>query len=165
MPAAEPAPSGDPIALLLAGHYPDPETGEHLAAAARSVVIDDSLDGREVDLVAALDAGDHLAVVADEDTYAALGRRVERALATRFAVQRIVLPRAPHADTATVAQLTAALATPIDAIVAVGSGTINDLCKMAAVARGCPQLVFATAPSMNGYTSLSASVTEAGVKR
>jgi len=50
-------------------------------------------------------------------------------------------------------------------VVAVGAGTINDLCKMAALARGCPQLVFATAPSMNGYTSLSASVTEGGVKR
>jgi glycerol-1-phosphate dehydrogenase [NAD(P)+] len=165
MPAAEPGPGGDPIALLLAGHYPDPETGEHLAAAARSVVIDDSLDGREVDLVAALGVGRHLALVADEDTYAALGRRVERALATRFAVQPIVLPHAPHADTATIAQLTAAIAAPTDAIVAVGSGTINDLCKMAAIERGCPQLVFATAPSMNGYTSLSASVTEAGVKR
>jgi glycerol-1-phosphate dehydrogenase [NAD(P)+] len=165
MPAAEPGPAADPIAQLLAGHYHDPETGERLAAAARSVVIDDSLDGREVDLVAALDVGHHIALVADEDTYAALGRRVERALATRFAVQRVVLPHDPHTDTATIAQLTAALATPTDAIVAVGSGTINDLCKMAAIARGCPQLVFATAPSMNGYTSLSASVTEAGVKR
>ena len=172
MPAAEPGPAGtvpdsagDPLALLLAGQYPDPETGEPLAAAARSVVIEDSLDGREADLVAALDVGHHLALVADEDTYAALGHRIERALAARFAVQRIVLPHAPHADTATIAQLTAALATPTDAIVAVGSGTINDLCKMAAMARSCPQLVFATAPSMNGYTSLSASVTESGVKR
>jgi len=50
-------------------------------------------------------------------------------------------------------------------VVAVGSGTINDLCKLAALQRGCPQLVFATAPSMNGYTSLSASITEAGLKR
>ena len=165
MPASDPGPGGDPLALLLAGQYPDPETGELLSAAARSVVIDDSLDGREVDLVAALDVGHHLALVADEDTFPVLGRRVERALATRFAVQRIVLPHAPHADAATVAQLITAIATPVDAIVAVGSGTINDLCKMAAIARGCPQLVFATAPSMNGYTSLSASVTEAGVKR
>jgi glycerol-1-phosphate dehydrogenase [NAD(P)+] len=157
MPVADP---GDPIALLLAGRYPDPETGEPLSAAARSVVIEDSLDGREADLVDALGVGRHLAVVSDDDTFAALGHRVERALASRFTVQRIVLGRAPHADTATVARLTAALAASTDAIVAVGSGTLNDLCKMAALARGCPQLVFATAPSMNGYTSLSASITE-----
>jgi glycerol-1-phosphate dehydrogenase [NAD(P)+] len=157
--------AGDPIALLLAGRYPDPETGELLSAAARSVVIDDSLDGREADLVDALGVGRHVAVVSDDDTHAALGHRVERALAARFHVQRIVLGRAPHADTDTVARLGAALAAATDAIVAVGAGTINDLCKMAALERGCPQLVFATAPSMNGYTSLSASITEGGVKR
>jgi glycerol-1-phosphate dehydrogenase [NAD(P)+] len=165
MPAGEPTAPDDPIALLLAGCYPDPETGERLGAAARAVVIEDSLDGREAELVAALEVGPRLALVADEDTFAAMGGRVERALAARFTVQRIVLPREPHTDTATIARLTAAVDERTDAVVAVGSGTINDLCKMAAIARGCPQLVFATAPSMNGYTSLSASVTEAGVKR
>jgi glycerol-1-phosphate dehydrogenase [NAD(P)+] len=162
MPADDP---GDPIARLLAGQYPDPETGEPLRAASRSVVIEDALDGREADLVEALGVGRRLAVVSDDDTFAALGQRVERALASRFDVQRIVLGRAPHADSATVARLGEALAAHTDAVVAVGSGTINDLCKMAAFERGCPQLVFATAPSMNGYTSLSASITEGGVKR
>jgi glycerol-1-phosphate dehydrogenase [NAD(P)+] len=160
MPAGD-----DPLEQLMAGRYRDPETGELLAAAARSIAIEDSLDGREAELVAALDLGRRLAMVADEDTYAALGQRVERALASRFTVQRIVLGRAPHADTDTLARLSAALDPGIDAVVAVGSGTINDLCKLAALARGCPQLVFATAPSMNGYTSLSASITEAGLKR
>ncbi len=162
MPAGD---RGDPVAQLLAGQYPDPQTGDRLGAAARSVVIEDSLDGREADLVAALDLGPRLAVVADDDTFAALGHRVERALAARFTVQRVVLGRAPHADTATIARLAAAVDERTDAIVAVGSGTLNDLCKMVAVARGCPQVVFATAPSMNGYTSLSASVTEGGLKR
>src|SRR6185295_11866674 len=91
--------------------------------------------------------------------------RVERALAPAFAVQRIVLPHAPHADADTLARLTAGLDHRTQAVVAVGSGTINDLCKLAAIARGCPQVVFATAPSMNGYTSLSASITEGGLKR
>ncbi|HEX2691767.1 MAG TPA: iron-containing alcohol dehydrogenase [Kofleriaceae bacterium] len=162
MPAGD---SGDPIAQLLAGQYPDPQTGEWLSATARSVVIDDSLDGREVDLVAALEPGHHLVVVADQDTYAALGRRVERALASRFSVQRIVLDHAPHADTATIARLGAVLDARTDAVIAVGAGTLNDLCKMVALERGCPQIVFATAPSMNGFTSLSASITEAGIKR
>jgi glycerol-1-phosphate dehydrogenase [NAD(P)+] len=159
-------PAGDgALGQLLAGGYRDPETGEPLAAAARSVVIEDSLEGGEAELVAALDLGRRLAVVADADTHAALGHRVERALASRFTVQRVVLGGAPHADTDTLARLVAALDPGIDAVVAVGSGTINDLCKLAALQRGCPQLVFATAPSMNGYTSLSASITEAGLKR
>jgi glycerol-1-phosphate dehydrogenase [NAD(P)+] len=160
MPAGD-----DPLDQLLAGRYRDLETGELLGAAARAIVIEDSLDGREAELVAALDLGRRLALVADDDTHAALGQRVERALASRFTVQRIVLGRAPHADTDTLARLSAALEPGVDAVIAVGSGTINDLCKLAALARGCPQLVFATAPSMNGYTSLSASITEGGLKR
>src|SRR5439155_5910531 len=111
--------AADALALLLAGQYPDPETGERLAAAARSVVIEDSLDGREADLVAALDLGPRLALVADEDTFVALGARVERALAPRFTVQRIVLGREPHADSATVARLRQALDERTDAVVAV----------------------------------------------
>jgi len=162
MPAGD---AGDPIAQLLAGRYPDPETGELLAAAARSVVIEDSLDGAEVELVTSLGLGRRLAVVADRATFAALGHRVARALGARFEVQRVVLGDEPDADTATITRLAGELDARTDAVVAVGSGTINDLCKMVAVGRGCPQVVFATAPSMNGYTSLSASITEGGIKR
>jgi glycerol-1-phosphate dehydrogenase [NAD(P)+] len=157
-------PATDPIAQLLAGSYPDPETGELLRAEARSVVIADSLDGDEAELVAALGLGRRLAVIADATTWRVLGERVARALG-RWDVQRLVLGEAPHADAATVAALARELAPGTDAVVAVGSGTINDLSKMAALAHGCPQLVFATAPSMNGYTSLSASITSDGVKR
>jgi glycerol-1-phosphate dehydrogenase [NAD(P)+] len=155
----------DPIALLLEGRYPDPETGELLGAQARSVVIAPSLDGAEADLVGSLGLGRRLAVISDPDTHAALGGRVERALGARFAVQSIVLGRRPHADTETLARTEARVDPRTDAIVAVGAGTINDLCKLVALGRGCPQVVFATAPSMNGYTSLSASLTEAGLKR
>ena len=157
-------PAADPIALLLAGQYPDPETGALLACESRAVAIEDTLDGREVELVAALGVGDTLGLVADVDTYAAMGERVERALASRYRVHRLVLPRRPHCDVDTVDAIAARLE-PCDAIVTVGSGTLNDLSKLAAIKRDVPQLVFGTAPSMNGYTSVSASVAEGGVKR
>ncbi len=154
--------SADPIALLLAGQYPDPESGELLAAESRAVVIEDSLAGHEVDLIAALGAGRRVAVVSDRTTHAILGARIECALA-RFTVQSIVLD-APRADDATVDRLVAALAPGTDLVVAVGSGTLNDLTKLAAFRHGCPQAVFATAPSMNGYCSVSASITSGGIK-
>jgi glycerol-1-phosphate dehydrogenase [NAD(P)+] len=160
MPAAD-----DPIALLLAGRYPDPETGELLGAAARSVAIEPSLDGQEVELVAALGVGKHLVVISDGNTFDVLGERVERALASRFTVQRLVLDRATHAEPPTIARVLHELHPRTDAVVAVGSGTLNDLCKMVALQRGCPQIIFATAPSMNGYTSLSASISDGGLKR
>jgi glycerol-1-phosphate dehydrogenase [NAD(P)+] len=158
-------PAGDPIALLLAGRYPDPETGEMLGAAAKTVAIEPTLDGREADLVAALDIGARFAVISDDNTFAVLGERVERALASRFAVQRIVMDRGTRAEPATIARVVAAVDKRTDAIVAVGSGSLNDLSKMVALERGIPQCVFATAPSMNGYTSLSASITDAGFPR
>lgn len=158
-------PADDPIDLLLHGRYPDPETGELLRAESRAVVIEDSLEGGEAEVVTALGLERHLAVISDANTHAALGRRVERALAGRFVVQSIVLGREPRADTDTVRRLLATLDPRTDAIVAVGSGTINDLSKMVAFERNCPQVVFATAPSMNGYTSLSASITTDGMKR
>jgi glycerol-1-phosphate dehydrogenase [NAD(P)+] len=159
------SPPGDPIAQLLAGQYPDPEGGALLAAETRSLAIEDRLDGVEVELVRALGVGPRLCVVSDVDTSAAMGARIERALASRFHVQSIVLERRPHCDVETVERLAADADPAVDAIVAVGSGTLNDLAKLLAYRRRIPQLVFATAPSMNGYTSVSASVVDGGVKR
>jgi glycerol-1-phosphate dehydrogenase [NAD(P)+] len=152
-------PAVDPIELLLAGRYPDPETGELLAAESRTIVIEDSLAGRERELVESLELGRQFAVLADTNTYEVLGRRVCDALG----VKPVVLD-APIADSETVARLVSSLP-PVDAIIAVGSGTLNDLVKMVALERGIPQLVFATAPSMNGYTSVSASIMTDGIKR
>jgi glycerol-1-phosphate dehydrogenase [NAD(P)+] len=158
-------PARDPIALLLAGQYPDPETGELLAAESRSVVIEDSLAGNEAELIAALGAGNHVAVVSDRHTHAVLGARIEQALAGQFAVQSIVLDASPRADDDTVSRLLSTLERRTELVIAVGSGTLNDLTKLVAFRHGCPQAVFATAPSMNGYTSLSASITSDGIKR
>src|SRR5689334_18302200 len=125
MPVAD-----DPIALLLAGRYPDPETGELLRADARSVVIEDSLAGAETELLTSLGLGRRLAINSDTNTFAALGERIERAVRGPFDIQRVVLDTAFDADTATITRLLAAIDARTDAIVAVGSGTINDLCKM-----------------------------------
>lgn len=154
-------PPADPLALLLAGRYPDPETGDPLAATARAIAIEPTLAGTEADRVSALDIGRRFAVVSDVNTHVALGDRIVRALNA----QSIILHDGVVADADTIARVTAAVEPSVDAVVAVGSGTINDICKMVAIARRCPQIVFATAPSMNGYTSVSASLTERGFKR
>ncbi|MEG1586628.1 MAG: sn-glycerol-1-phosphate dehydrogenase [Bacteroidales bacterium] len=53
-----------------------------------------------------------------------------------------------------------------DAIpVAVGSGTINDLTKLAAFRCGRPYMVVGTAASMDGYTAFGASITHQGAKQ
>ncbi len=50
-------------------------------------------------------------------------------------------------------------------VIALGSGTINDLSKMSAHRVGLPYGVVATAASMNGYTSRIAALLVGGVKR
>jgi glycerol-1-phosphate dehydrogenase [NAD(P)+] len=50
-------------------------------------------------------------------------------------------------------------------LVAVGSGSVNDICKVASHRRGLPYVSVPTAASMNGYTSSIAAVLSGGVKR
>ena len=51
-----------------------------------------------------------------------------------------------------------------DCVLAIGSGVINDCCKVLAHAIGCPQMVVGTAPSMDGYASNSSSMIQNRVK-
>ena len=53
----------------------------------------------------------------------------------------------------------------VDFVVAIGSGTINDLVKFAAFKANVPYIVFATAPSMNGYLSANASLLKDVIKQ
>ena len=156
--------SADPIDRLLRGEYRDPDSGELIGVATRSLVVAASIDGMESELVGQLGLGRRLAVVSDPATHAVLGERVEQALGGRFIVQSVVLPADPVPDVATTKALRRETASA-DALVAVGSGTINDLCKYASFLDRKPYVVFATAPSMNGYTSITAAITEGGHKK
>lgn len=147
----------DPLARLLAGSFVDPGTGSRFACPVGRVVVERSLDGAEAKLLSGL--GRRLAVVADENTWEALGRRVAGAIG---AAQEVVL-RKPHPDAETVEEVRRR-AGAVDALVAVGSGTVNDLCKAAAEKDHRRYAVFATAPSMNGYVTGTASITVKGLK-
>jgi len=147
---------------LLAGRWRDPATGETPRIPIRRIVIERSLDGAEADLLAPLGLGRRLAVVSDANTHAALGRRVGRRLAERFTIDELML-ETPRADLATAAILRER-ARHTDALVAVGSGTLNDLCKHVAAETGRRYAVFATAPSMNGYVTGTASLDWDGLK-
>jgi glycerol-1-phosphate dehydrogenase [NAD(P)+] len=50
-----------------------------------------------------------------------------------------------------------------DYLVSVGSGVISDLTKYAAHLLGLPYVLIPTAPSMNGYTSSMAALTDSGI--
>src|SRR6185295_10095765 len=88
----------------------------------------------------------------------------EDALRGTNTIDSIVLPEGPHPDDATVVEIRKQTASA-DALIAIGSGAINDVCKFASAQDKKPYAVFATAPSMNGYTSVNAAITEHGHKK
>ena len=51
-----------------------------------------------------------------------------------------------------------------DVIVGVGSGVINDICKIVANVSGKPYVIVGTAPSMDGYASATSSMERKGLK-
>ncbi len=148
---------------IVAGRWTNPETGKLAAVPYESIVIEPGLEGREADLVRNLRLGEKFTVVADADTWDAMGSRIAMALKTLGPVDTVILDH-PHADTRNIAALTEKLA-HAEAVVAVVSGTINDLCKFVTGKDGRRYCVFGTAASMNGYTSTTASITlENGLK-
>jgi glycerol-1-phosphate dehydrogenase [NAD(P)+] len=156
--------ANDTLTRLLAGDFRDPDDGQPLIVPIGTVVIADSLAGREAELIETLDLGPRLAVVSDATTHRVMGRRIEQALGRIAKIQSIVLRDHPEPDLETTDRLLTATV-DADALIAVGSGTINDLCKYAAALDGKPYAVFATAPSMNGYTSVNAAITVEGHKK
>jgi len=154
----------DALAQLLRGEWTDPDSGKPLGVAIAAIAIEPHLRGQEADRVAALGLGRRLAIVSDAATHAVLGERVARAVAAFARIDPLVLPASAHADMATV-DLVRAASAGADALIAVGSGTINDLVKFAAATDHKPYAVFATAPSMNGYTSANAAITVGGHKK
>ena len=161
------APAGaqpDALRELIAGQWIDPDSALPIAVPVRAIAIERSLAGTEADLVTALPVGHRFTVVSDATTQRVLGARVTRALASLGSIDSIVLDDSPHPDIATVERIRGATLSS-DTLVAVGSGTINDLCKYAAAIDEKPYVAFATAPSMNGYTSMNAAITVDGHKK
>jgi glycerol-1-phosphate dehydrogenase [NAD(P)+] len=114
--------------------------------------------------------GQRAVVVADPRTWRAAGAAVQDALtgAGLAGGDPVVLADASLGATMeSVDQVTAALKArggPAVAV-AVGSGTINDLTKLASHHLGRPYLVAGTAASMDGYTAFGASITDRGAKQ
>ena len=144
---------------VCAGNWVNPDTGTVLEAAFKCVEISEQLDNRIEELVGSVMPAQSYAVVSDENTYDVLGNSVTEALSgvAGVKVSNIVLQQ-PHADVHEVASLREKTR-HADALVAVGSGTINDLCKYTTANDNRAYCIFGTAPSMNGYTSTTASIT------
>lgn len=149
---------------LLQGQWISPDNGEVVAVPVKSVVIGTGLTQDIPALIEALGMGTSFLIVSDVNTYEVLGKTVENALSGKYRTASLVLGKRPEADEATANQVRQA-SQPFDAVIATGSGTINDICKYASFQDGKPYAVFGTAASMNGYSSANAAITIKGHKK
>lgn len=108
-------------------------------------------------------------VVADDNTWTVAGEAVQERLrsAGRELEQAIVFPGTPtlYADMRNVLALEEQLRAHDAVPVVVGSGTLNDITKLASHRAGRQYMVVGTAASMDGYTAFGAAITKDGFKQ
>ena len=104
-------------------------------------------------------------VLADQNTFAAAGEAV-CALLRRSGVkfQSAVLEDPLPPDEKAVGKATMLMDNDCDIVIGVGSGVINDICKILSSRAKVPYIIVATAPSMDGYASASSSMELNGLK-
>ena len=109
----------------------------------------------------------HIFLVADNYTYEAAGRQVERlldqaGLSYHKRVFQTETPLVPNEYA--LGSVLAAMTSQDDMLLAVGSGTLNDVTKYVSARTGIPYVIAATAPSMDGYASTVAPTILDGFK-
>ena len=108
-------------------------------------------------------------MVADENTYEVAGKRVEELLRAQGKLShKFILKNPAHPTDANVGRVLIeagidrevydinAMSDLPDYILAVGSGSVNDICRMVSYRLGLPYGIVGTAPSMDGYASVVA---------
>lgn len=105
-------------------------------------------------------------IVADTNTYKALGDRAEAALKAKgYDVKSVVLTGDEiHADEHHIVKTFVEAPTGDLTFVAVGSGSITDITRFVSHRSGRPFIGMPTAPSVDGFTSIGAPIILAGVK-
>ena len=104
-------------------------------------------------------------VVADTNTFTVCGDRVTAALGGRVA-HTLIFERSGVLvpDEIAIDELDKCVSDTTDLIVGIGSGVINDLCKIVSFNRKLPYYIVATAPSMDGYASKGSALILEGMK-
>jgi glycerol-1-phosphate dehydrogenase [NAD(P)+] len=119
-------------------------------------------------IVRQLFGGRAVILVMDENTEKVAGRRLIEELGHEgHPMQPPFIFQNPdlYAESRFVTELEKALLGHDAIPIAVGSGTVNDLVKLASFRQGRPYISVATAASMDGYTAFGASITHEGAKQ
>ena len=117
------------------------------------------------DLAALTEGYKNILLVADTNTYSVCGDKVKSAIGAKIAdtliYQRcgVLVP-----DEVAIGEMDSRVTDATDLIVGIGSGVINDLCKIVSFNHKIPYYIVATAPSMDGYASKGSALILDGMK-
>ncbi len=105
-------------------------------------------------------------IVADVNTYAVAGEKVLNLLEKNgiFTSKYVFAQPRLEPDEHAVGSVILHYDKSCDIVVAIGSGVINDICKVLSCVANVPYIIVATAPSMDGYASASSSMARDGLK-
>ena len=110
------------------------------------------------------DKKDNILIVADENTFLAAGKKVEKSLCEHnikkviFSGNTLLIPNEEAINKVR------DNINNVNLIIGIGSGVIQDLCKYVSYFAKIPYIVVATAPSMDGYASDGAAMILNGMK-
>ncbi|MBP8257667.1 MAG: sn-glycerol-1-phosphate dehydrogenase, partial [Opitutaceae bacterium] len=143
---------------------------EALAAASetKELLLSTGASSNVVDVFRRQFPGHKAIVVCDPTTHRVAGNLIDKKLhGARLAESAAFVLADPdlYAEYRFVEKLEPVLRQSTAIAVAVGSGTINDLVKLASHRVGRPYMCVSTAASMDGYTAFGASITHHGAKQ
>ena len=143
--------------------------GRTHAVPIRQVLVGAGVIDQLPDVLAHLGLRGHCLLVADPITYEVAGAEVRSIVEQdgRTVDTLVLAPQAgqQHLEATEEAAEEVRRQAAADYVIAVGSGTINDLVKLAATRLYVPYVAVATAPSMTGYSSALAAILAGGIKR
>lgn len=109
--------------------------------------------------------GTKVFIIEDMHTYEVAGKKVEELLKEKFKVSKYVFNEEHlHPNEVTLGRLLLEIPADTSLIVAVGSGTINDISRFLSYKLRIPYVIVGTAPSMDGYASVVSPLICDGVK-
>ena len=110
--------------------------------------------------------GSRIFIIADQNTYRVAGEEVARLLREAGIDHQLFVFEEDYVQPTDgfLDKVLAKFDASCDMILGVGSGTINDISKLAAKTRGVRYICVATAPSMDGFVSNTSSMVMKGIK-
>ncbi len=105
-------------------------------------------------------------IIADKNTFAAAGEKVIKNLKNNNFDYSLFIyeEERPEPDEKRIGSVFLHFDFSCDGLIAIGSGVINDIGKILALAHSLPSVTVGTAPSMDGYASSTSSVIRDGLK-